>query len=286
MKTPTSLITLGLLALTGSAQAATWTLGATTVGGLRVGAVSFNGLPAGVEIGNLTDDLNDITPGYVAAGSWRSLTASLGGNAIDLGLTHEAHVQTSAGGDPTIATARLLTSAALDNADITTVTTFSAVGLAPATLRQEFILTPELGETLGMPVYVSIGGHVHQNAALSTGLSAYLLSSAAFYLNGIPLLSAGPISGPASGAGHLLTFVANLGDILTVELFNTTQIGAANLALAVGAMPEALASGDLGAQLSISPIPEPETWAMLLAGLGLVGLQLRRKPRIRQKLEI
>jgi len=286
MKTPISLFTLGLLALTGSAQAATWTLGATTVGGLRVGAVSFDGLPAGVEIGNLTDDLNDVTSGYVAAGSWRSLTASLGGNAIDLGLTHEAHVQTSAGGDPASATARLRTSASLDNAVINTPTTFSAVGLAPATLRQDFILTPELGESLGMPVYVSLSGHLHQDAYLSAGLSAYLYSSGALYLNGMPILSAGPFSGPASGSAHLLTFVAHLGDILTVEMFNTTQIGAANLALAIGAMPEALAYGDLGAQLSISPIPEPETWAMLLAGLGLVGLQLRRKPRINPKLEI
>ena len=29
--------------------------------------------------------------------------------------------------------------------------------------------------------------------------------------------------------------------------------------------------------VTVTPVPEPETWAMLLAGLGLVGLQLRRK---------
>jgi hypothetical protein len=28
---------------------------------------------------------------------------------------------------------------------------------------------------------------------------------------------------------------------------------------------------------SAVPVPEPETWAMLVAGLGLVGLQLRRR---------
>ncbi len=32
-----------------------------------------------------------------------------------------------------------------------------------------------------------------------------------------------------------------------------------------------------GNPLNISPIPEPETYAMMLAGLGLVGLSLRRK---------
>jgi hypothetical protein len=286
MKTTPTLIALGLLALSSGAQAATWTLGDTTLGGLRVGAVSFAGLPAGVEIGNLTDDLNDVFPTYVAAGSWRSFTAAWGGNTIDVGLTHEANVDTSVGGDASVAHARLMTSAVLENAVITQPTTFSAVALAPASLKQDFILTPELGEALGMPVYVTLGGSYAHTATLGTGLSAYLFSSAAFYLNGNPLLTVGPLSGVGGDAGNLLTFVANLGDTLTVELFNTTQIGAANLALAMGALPEALADGQLGVQLSISPIPEPETWAMLLAGLGLVGLQLRRKPRINHKLEI
>jgi len=31
--------------------------------------------------------------------------------------------------------------------------------------------------------------------------------------------------------------------------------------------------------LQAAPIPEPETYAMLFAGLGLVGWQLRRKSR-------
>jgi len=37
--------------------------------------------------------------------------------------------------------------------------------------------------------------------------------------------------------------------------------------------------GIAGAQLSVTPVPEPETYAMLLAGLGLVGFAARRRAR-------
>ena len=31
------------------------------------------------------------------------------------------------------------------------------------------------------------------------------------------------------------------------------------------------------ADIRVTPVPEPETWAMLLAGLGLIGFMVRRK---------
>jgi hypothetical protein len=32
-------------------------------------------------------------------------------------------------------------------------------------------------------------------------------------------------------------------------------------------------------KVSIAPVPEPETWAMMAAGLGLVGFAARRRSR-------
>lgn len=37
--------------------------------------------------------------------------------------------------------------------------------------------------------------------------------------------------------------------------------------------------GAYSAGITVSPVPEAETWAMMAAGLGLVGMQLRRRTR-------
>jgi len=43
--------------------------------------------------------------------------------------------------------------------------------------------------------------------------------------------------------------------------------------------PGGLSGGQYSGAISVSPVPEPEVWAMMLVGAGLVGFQLRRKSK-------
>jgi hypothetical protein len=53
-------------------------------------------------------------------------------------------------------------------------------------------------------------------------------------------------------------------------------------ALKVDGQVRGMGGGAFGGDLTISPVPEPQAWAMLLAGLGLVSVAVRRTPALRR----
>ncbi len=75
------------------------------------------------------------------------------------------------------------------------------------------------------------------------------------------LIASGPTGGPVS--------FFNFGSINPADAGDTFKLHVAGIATQSGA-------GYAG-NLTISPVPEPETYAMLLAGLGLIGFSVRRR---------
>ncbi len=71
---------------------------------------------------------------------------------------------------------------------------------------------------------------------------------------------------PAPGTSFDLMSYSNV-----LGSFDTTRI------TGIGGTSESFAFGPNGMSLTINPVPEPETYAMLLAGLGLLGFVARRK---------
>jgi hypothetical protein len=75
------------------------------------------------------------------------------------------------------------------------------------------------------------------------------------------------------GAGYSFMFLSSSQAVLGGFSFST-------LGLADGLMAsisENVAQNGLSVTLALAPVPEPETYAMLLAGLGLLGFMARRR---------
>lgn len=74
------------------------------------------------------------------------------------------------------------------------------------------------------------------------------------------------------------TFVQN-GDADHLTLPADSFFAAGDYTLKIGGTATGSAGGMYTVAAVTAPVPEPETWGMLLAGLGLIGLRLRQRMR-------
>ena len=86
----------------------------------------------------------------------------------------------------------------------------------------------------------------------------------------------------AGGSGSFsFSFQSQVGQVLSFSLSHYSSLMADGLALGDGARHTLDASALLDGQISVSAVPEPETYALFLAGLAAIGLLQVRSRRAR-----
>ena len=91
-----------------------------------------------------------------------------------------------------------------------------------------------------------------------------------------------------SSSGNVIFSLFSLAEAGFGTVFGATGGTSSSLSFANGGVPgsytltvagskTSLASGSYAGNVTISPVPEPETYAMILAGLGLLGFAARRR---------
>ena len=105
---------------------------------------------------------------------------------------------------------------------------------------------------------------------LTLGVPVYHISNGAYSLYGKG-------SDGAIGGGDDLSFGGWAFGGTTGDSSHTVSLATGDYYFAVSGLADGSAGGTYVISTAIAPIPEPETYAMLLTGLGLMGFVLRRQ---------
>jgi hypothetical protein len=71
---------------------------------------------------------------------------------------------------------------------------------------------------------------------------------------------------------------------LSIAALGTTFLYAGNYSLTVSGSSDN--GGSYGGQFSVAPVPEPATWALMIAGLGVVGMAMRRRSSAKRNVAV
>ncbi len=266
--------TLVLATLAGGAQAATWVfeVPSPAVSGYRIGELTVDGeLPSPILGDPAGDPILGGAGGFSLYGDSYLDHTSSAGNAMQLSLQQEGYGSADALGDGKQARLETLSLASVDGQFIVPGTAGAATNLS-ITLSQSFRIAAELGESSGQAVLVSGSALFDRYSDVVGNASHTFLLEAA--VNGVTVETI--LTPPIFQNKASFDFLAAIDDVVTLTL--TTQLGMSLPEEVVDAGDfSLLAYSGQSATLTISPIPEPETYAMLLAGLGLLGFVVRRK---------
>ena len=147
--------------------------------------------------------------------------------------------------------------------------------------------------TLSAPASVSFGGH---QDGPGVNLSADGQDAVSFSVSNTAGSNSGTIASAIDGNGWasfstslwdssiqlVAGTVTSLGAGAWSSIFNYAPLTVAGSPYSIhidGVTLSTSTQASYGGSMTISPIPEPETYAMLLAGLGLMGFVARRRQR-------
>lgn len=172
--------------------------------------------------------------------------------------------------------------------------TLSVAGSAHAVNTLQLVDTYNLG-SFGAPITWGDAFLVSQTGTINHSLTFNITTPlyAGSGVSDIPLsisLSSNPIyditglSASVFDSGNNLyaSFVTN-GDGDHLVLPGNSYFAAGNYTLKIGGTSAGSSGGFYSVAAATVPVPEPETWAMLLVGLGLVGYRLRQKAHAMQQ---
>jgi len=157
----------------------------------------------------------------------------------------------------------------------------AAVDLAVVTMK----IMGDPGQAAGFPVMVSFNGGASALSDFSSIASGAYLSLGLSVSRGNDVLAEYLWDVPSSGEQPVsFSFAGQVGEELTLSAFALSGVGLSDAAFAASATPYLVAEslGALSGSLSVTAVPEPESIAMLLAGLGVLGVHLRCRGRRRQ----